>query len=1126
MQLSSLTLHGFKSFGERTRIEFADGVTAIVGPNGSGKSNVIDALRWATGGGRASEFRAGSKTDLIFHGAAGKRSVGYAEVELELLQKNRSLNVTRSIYKDGNTKLKLDGANARFLDVEERLSGSGLGRSALAVISQGEVGQVLTADPAKLLSYVAEAAGIARLSSRRTQAQDRLDTARTHLLRLEDIILELRGALEQLVAEAAQAERHTVLSREALQLRYTLSVRRVEALKGEIEKLSLERGELVESLDAGRAELAHTREHWQNLRNEVSELEGAYRQALTEAEAKRGDVRVAEERLQAAQLQKDTAERELQTVLSELKRLESATAPQAPADQSILESDLKQKRELFEELQSKLVTQENEVAARENELSTSRQAANEANEIWVKYLSYKEQLESQQTTLKERLATTPEAPAELTQLEARLTTLKSQSEQAQNDAEAKREALNASVQRHAQHEAEAQALTRAAERNRAAFEARRGYAQGPRLALSSGIKGVLGSVADLIRVQKRYRKAVASALGRRSEYVVVDSADTAQSVIDFVKKAGGWVTVLPLELIQARTPQLASDIAAAPGVIGLAAEQVETDASYQTIVNQLLGSTTLVETMPQAVTLARSQRRRPRLITLDGHVLEGYGAMTGGKSRVDESVLGAAAELEEAQASAAAAREQAEASAAEVAKAQDALRDAHRRRAEAQDVLEQQQKKLNNARERSRLEESLRNELSSQLERVQTQLADLNEPEQSEAVSFVQEEQALAQLRSELVQQRSELNTAAERYRDLSQQVALASERQQRYLEDVKRFEAEQLRVKTMRERREDLQSSLTTFVKALDTANTTLEEARAALPQDLNDKKDLFETAKTQSNTTEKRLADLTEAQAAAAEKLESVKLTLARREAAQEIAEEELAAFPDGIATLELSARAARERLSRAEEELEAIGLVNHRAAHELKEQRERFEDLELQSVQATLAVSELEAALGRIDTETTTRLESATAAMREHFRAYVSQLFGDEAVGDITVHYEEERPIGMSIQLQPPGKRTTSLNLLSVGERTMGAMAFLFSLMQGEEGNALPLAILDEVDAPLDEANIRRYCQFVEQLAKNGTQFVLITHQKATFDIADVLWGVTSDRGVSRVFSISRKAYAEVG
>ena len=214
MRLTSLTLHGFKSFGDRTTVEFSPRVTAVVGPNGSGKSNIIDALRWASGGGRAKEFRADEKTDLIFHGAAGRRGVSYAEVELELKSTSGRFHIARNLFRDGQTKLLLNGQNARFLDLDDALSGSGLGRGGLALIGQGEVSGVLMADPATLLGYVAEAAGVAKLSTRRDGAEARLGAARDHLERLEDILRELRAQVARLEAEAKEAARAASLNRE------------------------------------------------------------------------------------------------------------------------------------------------------------------------------------------------------------------------------------------------------------------------------------------------------------------------------------------------------------------------------------------------------------------------------------------------------------------------------------------------------------------------------------------------------------------------------------------------------------------------------------------------------------------------------------------------------------------------------------------------------------------------------------------------------------------------------------------------------------------------------------------------------------------------------------------------
>lgn len=221
------------------------------------------------------------------------------------------------------------------------------------------------------------------------------------------------------------------------------------------------------------------------------------------------------------------------------------------------------------------------------------------------------------------------------------------------------------------------------------------------------------------------------------------------------------------------------------------------------------------------------------------------------------------------------------------------------------------------------------------------------------------------------------------------------------------------------------------------------------------------------------------------------------------------------------DVSERAARTRLREVNEALEALGAVNHRAKADLTEVTERKELIEVETVQAALALTELETSLERIDKETTARLTAELDRLKTAFARQVQHLFGEGGSGSIEVNSEAGRPVGVRISLTPPGKQTQSLQLLSVGERTMGALAFLFALMASPDGGGgLPVAVLDEVDAPLDEANIRRFCTFVSRLAKHGTQFVLITHQKATFEVADTLWGITTEQGVSRVFSMRRE------
>ena len=1131
MRLTSLTLHGFKSFGNRTTVEFAPGITAIVGPNGSGKSNVIDALKWASGGGRASEFRAGEKTDLIFHGASGKRSLGYAEVELELRGPHNKVSVFRSLHRDGTGKLRLNGKNARFLDIDEELAGSGLGKSGLAIIGQGEVSGVLMADPAKLLQYVAEAAGVARLAGRREQTEDRLGTARTHLERLEDLMQELERQIVRLQEEAQGARRHAELTRDSLRLRYTLAMLREANLRSEIgalredrDRLQVEVAEARQELDSGRAELNEKRAA-------VAESERAYREAMAQSEARRGDVRVAAARVENLESRARDLETQTTAVTAELAGLERLEPPQAPAVEAagLDEAEREAEARVRSAVEERSAAEAAARAARE-EHERLRNAASTAAQQNAAVESRRQALDTELTEIERQAAELEERARRGTSLgdqEERAAGLRNAQVELGEELSGLRGQLERAQAEHANAVAEAQARERAAERSRQAFEARRGYAQGPRTALASGIPGIHGSVADLLRVPDEYLGAVAAALGRRMEYVVVDNAGTGQKVLDAVRKGGGFVTVLPLDLVEGRSTSLPERLRNEPGVIGMAADLIDADPRFTPVVRQLLGNTMIVRSMPEAVAIARREKSRPRMVTLEGDIVESYGAMSGGKRQAQAGVLGAAAELEDAESAAEEARAAAERAEEALTALQLEARSLIEREARSRRELDEAVSQLAKLREEEAARRELLAELERRRQRARSELETLEAPaspveaERLEAagVTLSECEQRLESCRERVEERQREL---AER----RQERLLAAERQQAYETALQQYRRDLERREGLTERREALAHEVERCAAELDEARRALEAAKAAVPSDLGEKEEAYRKASEALATLEERLTRLTEAQASRGEALERINVTLARREAAWELANEELSGFPSGIATVDGSERALKSQLSDATAELEALGAVNHRAGLELEQEEARLASLRQEADKAQLAIDELASTLQKLDQETTTRLEAGVAGLRDGFRRHVVELFGESAESDIEVEREEGRPVGLRIRLQPPGKQTRQLNLLSVGERTMGAMAFLFALMSGGGAQGLPIAVLDEVDAPLDEANIRRYCDFLTRLAQRGTQFILITHQKATFEVADVMWGVTTEQGVSRVFSIARSEAVAVG
>jgi len=1124
VRLTSLSLQGFKSFGNRTGIEFAPGVTAIVGPNGSGKSNLIDALKWTTGGGRAREFRASDKRDLIFHGASGKRSVSLAEVEVELRGSGRAVKLYRSLDREGATRLKLNGKNARFLDLEEALAGSGLGRAGVAIIGQGEVSQVLIADPPKLLEYVSEAAGVGRMSARREQTQARLETARGHLDRLQDVLVELGERCEALAAEADEAQRHARLSAEALRLRVTAARRRVEGLEGELTGLSQRRGELEAAIVEGRSRLSELRAQQRQARQERDGAEERYREALADAEVKRGDLRVAEERAERAEERRDAVAGTLAAAREEAARLEAAEPPAAP------ERDPAPLAEREASLGADLEATEGELALARREateageaLEQARREQAEAHRLRAGFESRSTELEKQAREVQERLAALePDDGPDLVALAEAEAAARAEADGAAQALERARAELAATHEHHANLEAESQALARAAQRQQAAFEARRSYAQGPRNALTSGIPGILGSVGDLLEVPERYRAAIGAALGRRAEYVVVDTAETGRRVLDHVRRQGGFVTVLPLDLLQAGGRRVSAELASRPGVVGPAVEVVKVAPDYRRVAEQLLGGTLLVESMRHATELVRGGGPRARLVALNGDILEASGAMSGGRRTGQGSVLGAAADVEEAQAAAAQAAAAAGEARAELERHQASVRAAQAREPGLREAHALAQRRHAEAREHASRRNALLEDLRGRRSAIAEALAGLEAPVEAPESGRLDALEEAARARTERLEAlRERAAGTREALGEVRQGRLVLEERWRSYREARGRFEEGRARAAELRTSAGRQEQTLASLEDELTLAGDAVAAARAALPTGLEAAEGAVAAARERDTELEAALSEETERQAGRGQELEAVNVQQARREAALELAQEELRGHPDGVPSLDLSERIARSKLRDVEADLEALGPVNHRAARDLEETRERKEGLEVEAVQAALAVTDLEGTLQRIDRETTARLETALVQLRRSFQAHVEQLFGSEGTGDIDVEHDEGRPVGVRIKLQPPGKQTQSLQLLSVGERTMGALAFLFALMAHEGGaSGLPIAVLDEVDAPLDEANIRRYCGFVTRLAQAGTQFVLITHQKATFEVADVLWGVTTEEGVSRVFSIRRE------
>ncbi len=1127
--ITSITLQGFKSFAERTRLEFGPGVTAVIGPNGSGKSNVVEALRWVSHQARARELRAARATELIFHGSAAQAPratppgpsrqaprplapLGLAEVQLELrtLSGDR-LHLARRIYRDGSAEQDIMGQRSRARDVQHALHGTGLGSGGLAVIGQGEVSSVVQAEGHTLLAYVQEAAGLSRGVLARQGAAAQLALAETQLAQVRLLETELESRVRRLQLAATAAARSRSLALRILHLqdalsraKYLTALQELLALRARGEQLAAESRQLSAEVQLAAASLEHAREYARQAR----ESQRAHAQTL---ELYRAAVR--------AQAQAEESRLHLE------RDLEAASAPehtphlQPPAQTA---PDLTRLRALLEaagrehseqtrsarELESSLWRLREQASLRaEQQAASAAQRGTlqaEVDRLAAQLLEGQTMLETTRTerqTLALRLGRLTEAHADAQSRRAGLL--------------AREQGTSATVQ---QLSAELPPLRREQQRLEASLNGYARYAEGPRVALQSGHPGVLGSVADLLSVPAAHEVAAGAALGRRLEQVVVGRADDAREIIEVLKLRGGRATFLPLDLLRPR-PRRDAGLLREAGVLGNLSDLCP---SQPPIVSQtLLSDTLLIESLQAATALARRHAQRPRLVTVDGELLEPGGALTGGRpSGSGAGVLGdqrRLAELEH-ELDGLSAR-QADLS-TELARLRHDLQAARQTETTAHSALEQARARIAEADlTLAGLEagqasvDRQRQSLCSQLQ-VQTQML-APVPVVGPAVPAAPVLSDVAQIEEQLNAARAAAERAAGQERALNAELAAGRELASAW-DAHHRARAAQQEQQTRRGllvlRLESLQDPLAAAQAETLRQHSALGEFG---PQELP-------AAEAVRDAQTLAYSALIARQNRVSAALEEARLTQARREGGLE-------SVPDGV----LPAGTAREwqaELGVCRSEQEALGTVNPAAAQELEGEQERLERLARERQDVEQAADELRVHLSELDRAEQAATELALVRVGRAFASYSGELLG--GLGELEPERgTDARLCGLKLSVQPSGKRTRNLNLLSTGERTMAGLAFLFALAHAPEdrdlgASGLPLAVLDEVDAPLDEANIRRFTRFLTLFAARGSQFVLVTHQKATMEVANALWGVTTDAsGASRVLSIRQPEDAQI-
>ncbi|HEU3436932.1 chromosome segregation protein SMC [Streptococcus pneumoniae] len=1172
MYLKEIEIQGFKSFADKTKVVFDQGVTAVVGPNGSGKSNITESLRWALGESSVKSLRGGKMLDVIFAGTESRKPLNYASVVVTLdnhdgfiKDAGQEIRVERHIYRSGDSEYKIDGKKVRLRDIHDLFLDTGLGRDSFSIISQGKVEEIFNSKPEERRAIFEEAAGVLKYKTRRKETESKLQQTQDNLDRLEDIIYELDNQIKPLEKQAENARKFLDLEGQRKAIYLDVLVAQIKENKAELEsteeeltqvqellmsyyqkreKLEEENQTLKKQRQDLQAEMAKDQGSLMDLTSLISDLERKLALSKLESEQVALNQQEAQARLAALEDKRNSLSKEKSDKESSLALLEGNLVQnnqklnRLEAELLAFSDDPDQMIELLRERFVALLQEEadvsNQLTRIENELENSRQLSQKQADQLEKL---KEQLaiaKEKASQQKEELETAKE---QVQKLLADYQAIAKEQEEQKTSYQAQQSQLFDRLDNLKNKQARAQSLENIL-RNHSNFYA------GVKSVLQEKdrLGGIIGAVSEHLTFDMHYQTALEIALGASSQHIIVEDEESATKAIDFLKRnRAGRATFLPLTTIQARTisSQNQDAIAVSPGFLGMADELVTFDTRLEAIFKNLLATTAIFDTVEHARAAARQVRYQVRMVTLDGTELRTGGSYAGGANRQNNSIF-IKPELEQLQKELAA--DEASLRSEEVAL--KTLQDEMARLTESLEAIKSQG-------EQARIQEQglflAYQQTSQQVEELET-LWKLQEEEkdrlsegdwQADKEKCQERLAAIASdkqnLEAEIEEIKSNKNAIQERYQNLQEELAQARllktelQGQKRYeVADIERLGKE---LDNLDFEQEEIQRLLQEKVDNLEKVDTELlsQQAEESKTQKTNLQQGLIRK-QFELDDIEGQLDDIASHLDQARQQNEEWIRKQTRAEAKKEKVSERLRHLQNQLTdqyqisyTEALEKAHELENLNLAEQEVQdlekairSLGPVNLEAIDQYEEVHSRLEFLNSQRDDILSAKNLLLETITEMNDEVKERFKSTFEAIRESFKVTFKQMFGG-GQADLILTEGDLLTAGVEISVQPPGKKIQSLNLMSGGEKALSALALLFSIIRVK---TIPFVILDEVEAALDEANVKRFGDYLNRFDKDS-QFIVVTHRKGTMAAADSIYGVTmQESGVSKIVSVKLK------
>ena len=1178
MYLKSIEIHGFKSFANKIVFQFHNGITGIVGPNGSGKSNVADAVRWVLGEQRIKQLRGASMQDVIFSGTELRKPLGYAYVAITLDNSDHQLaidynevTVARRIYRSGESEYLLNGTPCRLKDVNELFYDTGIGKEGYSIIGQGQIDKILSGKPEERRELFDEAAGIVKFKRRKLAAQKKLEDEQQNLVRVNDILSELEKQIGPLEKQSETAKIYLKKKEELKTLDVNMFLlenqRLQEQLKGAQEKY-----------DIASEDLENTSKQYENIKEEYEKIEGQItlldetieknRSALTDTSMLRGklegEINVLKEQIHSARNNEEHLKQRREAVLNEIaaknQDKEGILSDKGQIDEQVTEIEKKrdEAKAALTAVQSCIEELNNQIEGGKNAIIEALNARATIKSKLGRYDTMTEQVNIRKAELTSRILRmkSDEAQQEETlkalndefeKINEKIRTLNDAVESKEEKLTLLRETLadkdkklrDTQVSYH-QEKSRLEALSNLTER----YE---GYGGSVKKVMErkEQEKGIVGVVADIIKVDKKYETAIETALGGNIQNIVTDDEETAKRMIGYLKQTkAGRATFLPLTSIthpqEFKNPESLKE----KGVLGMADELVHVDEKYRNVAKAMLGRIVVVDQVDNAVRIARKFDYGIRMVTLEGELLVPGGAISGGAFKNNSNLLGRRREMEEMEARVKKYLKEVDTLLQEI---EDTKAERNKLRLSLEEdkaslqkkFIEQNTARLNVIKAKERKEEAsessleLKNEereIESQIQEIRLSKEEISRELQDSETLEKQTEGKIKECQVLLDEKRSEESENLAGVNALEVEVEKMLQQQGFHQQNVDRINAELERSKSeLSEIEEGLlgntgdieqkENNIRQIEETIQASHTSQSDTEKQLQEDITKKEEL--SAK-QKNFFKDREA-LSEKIAGLDKEVYRLN---AQREKLQDMTESQINYMWDeyeitlsdaaGMRNEELNDLPAMKRdISTLKDQIKKLGDVNVNAIEDYKNLMERYSFLKTQHDDLIEAEKTLEDIITELDTAMRKQFHEKFGEISREFDKVFKEMFGG---GKGTLELMEDEDIleaGIRIIAQPPGKKLQNMMQLSGGEKALTAIALLFAIQNLKPS---PFCLLDEIEAALDESNVSRFAKYLHKLTRH-TQFIVITHRRGTMEQVDRLYGITmQEKGVSTLVSVN--------